>query len=77
MDIELAEPVHTLKFPEAIEWHFAGTSDKLKELGTFFLVKGTNGSPEPLDLRRRGGVVVVLGIVLPVVDVDIRETGDE
>lgn len=50
MNIESAEPVHTLKLPEAIEWHFAGTRNELQKLGPFFLVERSHSAPEPLDL---------------------------
>lgn len=77
MDIEAAEAVHALKLLEAIERNLAGTGNELQQLSLLFLVEGADRSPEPLDLRRCCRVVVVFGVVLPVVDVDLGETGDE
>ena len=77
MDVEATETVHPFELFEPIEWYFAGTCHELEKLGSFFFIKGTYRSPEPLDLWRRGLVVVVLRIVFPVINVDVRETGDE
>lgn len=77
MDVESADTVHTLKFLEAIERHFTGASDELQQLGTLFLVERAHGTPEPLDLGRRGRVVVVLSVHLPVVHLDLGQTGNE
>jgi hypothetical protein len=77
MDIELAESIHSLKFLETIERYLASTSDELQQLGAFFLVKGSYSSPEPLNLRGRGTVIVILSIILPVIHIDIRKAGDE
>lgn len=52
MDVEPVDSVHTLEFLEAVEWHFTGSSDKLEQFGTLFLVEGTHCTPEPLDLGR-------------------------
>ena len=77
MDIEPTEPVHTLELAKAIERDLASSGDELKKLSSLFLVKGADSAPEPLDLGRRGRVVVVLCVVLPIVYIDIRKTGDE
>lgn len=77
MDVESTKPVHTLELAEAVERYFAGSGNELKKLGSLFLVERAHGAPEPLDLCGRGGVVMILGIVLPIVHVDIREAGDE
>lgn len=50
MDVELAKAIHTLEFLETVERDFAGTSDKLEQLCTLFLIEGSDSSPEPLDL---------------------------
>ena len=50
MNIESAEPIHTLKLTEAIERHLGRACNKLKQLSPLFLVKRANGTPEPLDL---------------------------
>lgn len=71
------EAVHALELLEPVERHLARASDKLEQLGALLLVEGADGAPEPLDLRGRGGVIVVLGIVLPIVDVDVGHAGDE
>ncbi|KAI6853393.1 hypothetical protein KC350_g76 [Hortaea werneckii] len=67
VDVEPGNAVHAFKLLETIQWHLAGTSDELQELGLFFLVKAADCTPEPLDLRRRGLVVVVLRVILPVI----------
>lgn len=74
VDIEATEAVHALKFLEAVERHLAGTGDELQQLGLLFLIEGADSAPEPLDLRGRGRVVVIFGVVLPVIDVDLWET---
>lgn len=77
MDIEPCKSVHAFKLFEAIQRDLGCAGDELEELGAFFLVEGAYGAPEPLDLRRCRCVVVVVGVVLPVVDVDVWQTGDE
>lgn len=77
MDIEPAEPVHTLELAEAIQWDFAGTGHELEELSTTFLVEGSDSTPEPLDLWGRCRVIVVLGSILPVIHVDFRHAGNK
>ena len=51
MDLELLDAVHALQGREALQGHLGGTGNKLEELGPVRLVEGTQGSPEPLDLR--------------------------
>jgi hypothetical protein len=77
MNVEFGKAIHTLKLLEAIEWNLGSTGDELQKLGLFFLVEAANSTPEPLDLWRGLLVVVVFGVVLPVIDVDVGETGDE
>jgi hypothetical protein len=77
MNVEFGKAIHAFKLLETIEGYFTGSSDELKKLGLFFLVKAADGAPEPLDLRRGGLVVVVLGVVFPVVDVNVWKTRDE
>lgn len=77
VNVEAVNAIHSLELLEAVERHLGGTCDKLDELGTLFLVKRADGAPEPLDLRRRRVVVVVLGVALPVVNVDVGQTRDE
>ena len=72
MDIESAEAVHALKLAKPIERYLARARDELKKLGSLFLVEGADSAPEPLNLCRRGGVIVVVGIVLPIIHVDVR-----
>ena len=73
VDIELAESVHTLQFLEPVQWHFACTRHELQQLGALLFVKAAYSAPEPLDLRRRRGVVVIFGVVLPVINIYIRK----
>jgi hypothetical protein len=77
VNVESTKAVHALQLFEAIEWHLRCASDKLEKLCSLFLVERANSAPEPLNLRRRGGVVVVLGVVAPVLDVDIWQARDE
>jgi len=77
MDVELGESVHALELLEAVEWHLGGTRDELQQFCFLFLVEAAHRAPEPLRLWRGLRVVVVVGVVLPVVGVDVRETGDQ
>ena len=77
VNVEPRETVHALEFFETIQGNFAGASNELQELGTFFLIERTDCPPEPLDLRRSGGVVMVLCVILPVIHVDVRKTRDQ
>ena len=77
MNVKSAESIHALKLAKAVQWYFASASDELEELGSLFFVERTNGSPEPLDLRRRGLVVMVFCVIFPVVNVNIRQTGNQ
>ena len=49
MDIELGEAVHALELLEPVKRHFRSTGNKLQQLGTLFLIKGSNRTPEPLN----------------------------
>ena len=77
MNVEFGEPIHTLKLLEAVERDLGGTGNELQELGLLFLVEAANCAPEPLDLRRSLLVVVVIGVALPVVNINVRQTRDE
>lgn len=50
VDLELLHPIHALECTEALQRNLRRSSDKLQELGTVGLVKGTQCSPEPLNL---------------------------
>ena len=71
MNVELAEAIHALELLEPIEGNLAGSGDKLQKLGSLLLVKGPDGAPEPLNLRRCRRVIVVLSVVLPIVDINV------
>jgi len=77
VDVELGEAVHALKLLETIERHLTSTGNELKQLGLLFLLERSDSAPEPLDLWRCSCVVVVLGVVLPVIHIDVRQTGNE
>jgi hypothetical protein len=77
MDIELAEPIHTLKLLETVEWNLAGTRDELQQFGSLFLIERANCTPEPLYLRRGGRVVVILSAVFPIVHVNFGKTRNQ
>ena len=77
MDVEPADTVHALELLEAVQRHLGRAGDELQQLGKLLLVEGADGAPEPLDLLGGSRVVVVLGVALPVVDVDVGQAGDE
>ena len=77
MDIEFRKPIHALQLTKAVEWDFACTSDKLQQLSTFFFVERTDCTPEPLNLRGGGLIVVIFGMIFPVINVDVGKAGDE
>lgn len=77
VNIELAETIHSLQLLEAVQRHFARARDKLQQLRALLLVEAPHGSPEPLNLWRTRRVVVILGVVLPIVHIDLRHTRDE
>ena len=77
MDIEAANTVHTLQLLESVERNFRSTGDKLEQLGPLLLVEGPNSTPKPLYLLRSGSVIVILGVALPVIDINIGQTGDQ
>jgi len=77
MNVEPAKAIHAFELLEPIKRHFARAGHKLQQLGFFLLVEAADCAPEPLHLRREGRVVVVLGVVLPVVHVNVRQTRDE
>lgn len=77
MDVELGEAVHALQLLEPVERDLARACHELEQLGLLFLVEAADRAPEPLDLWRRGLVVVILRIILPIVDVDVRQTRNE
>lgn len=72
MNAEVCEAVHAFKLLEAVERDLSSTSNELQELGALFLAKRSYCSPEPLDLRRAGIVVLIVGVCLPVGDIDVR-----
>ncbi len=72
VDIEPTKPIHTLQLPETVERDLAGTGDELKKFGPFFFVEGADCTPEPLNLRRCGLVVVILSMVLPIININVR-----
>ena len=77
VDVEFGEAIHALELLEAVERNLARTCDELKQLGALFFVEALDCTPEPLNLRRSALLVVVLGGVLPVVDINVRQTRDE
>jgi len=77
VDAKPSVTVHALKLFEPIEWNFACTSDELQKFGALFLVEGSNSTPEPLNLWRSRVIIVVLGVVLPIIDIDFRHTRNQ
>lgn len=77
MNIESTEAIHAFQLLEAVERDFACSSDELQQLSTLFLVVRTDSTPEPLNLRGGGGIVVILGVALPIIDIDLGKTGDQ
>lgn len=51
MNVESAEPIHTLELTEAVERYLTGTCDELQKLSSLFFIERTDCTPEPLDLR--------------------------
>lgn len=74
VDIESTEAIHAFEFLEAVQRYLTGASNKLQQLGTLFLVVRTDCSPEPLDLWGRSCVIMILGVALPIVDINFRKT---
>jgi len=70
MDVKAGESIHAFKLFETIEWNFTCTRNELKKFGPLFLIKGSDSAPIPLNLWRRSLVIVVVGIVLPVINID-------
>ena len=77
MNVEATDAIHALKFLEPVQGHLTGSRDKLQQLCKLFLVKGSDGSPEPLHLRGRSRVVVVFRVASPVVNVNIGKTRNQ
>ena len=50
MYLELLVTVHSLQEGESLQGNFGGSRHELEELGTVLLVKGAQGTPEPLHL---------------------------
>jgi hypothetical protein len=77
VNVESVDTVHALQLLEAIQRYLTRACDELKELSKLFFVERSHCAPEPLNLLRRRRVVLVLCIALPVVNVDIWQTGDK
>lgn len=71
VNVESVDAVHTLKLLEAVQRHFACARDELQQLGQLLLVEGSDCAPEPLDLLAGRRVIMVLGVALPVVDINV------
>jgi len=71
MNVETVHAIHALQLLEAVKRDLARASDELQKLRSLLLVKGPDGAPEPLDLLRGRRVVLVLGVTLPVINVDV------
>lgn len=77
VNVESVDAIHSLELFKAVERYFTCARDELQQLGQLLLVEGSNRAPEPLDLLTGWRVVVVLGVVLPVVHIDVWQTRDE
>lgn len=53
MDLKLLDAVHALEGGKTLEGHLGCAGDKLQELSPVCLVKGPQGSPEPLNLKNK------------------------
>lgn len=53
VDLKLLDAVHALKGGKTLEGNLGCAGDKLQELSPVCLVKGPQGSPEPLNLRKK------------------------
>lgn len=50
VDLELLDAIHPLQCSKALKWHFRCACNKLQEFSPVSLVKGSQCTPEPLDL---------------------------
>lgn len=53
VDLELLDAVHALQSSKTLEWNLGCAGDKLEELCPVGLIKRTQSSPEPLDLKEK------------------------
>lgn len=75
--VESLRALNTLQVAKAFQRHFARPSDELQQLCLFCLVKGSHCSPPPLDHRITRAVAMQLCVVLPSIDVNVRQARDE
>ena len=56
VDLKFLNPIHSLEGSKALQWYLRRPSHKLEEPSPVCLIKGTQGSPEPLNLHRKNRV---------------------
>lgn len=72
-----SRPITTLQILETIDRDTRSTGSKLQQTRLLLGVPAADTLPEVLDDLVVLGVAAVIGVLLPVVDVDIRDTTDE
>ena len=77
MDGEPLDTLDTLQVNEAAQRDTRRSSREAEHLGAFFAVERLERPPEPNDHRVGTSVAVVLCCSSPLVNIDIRSTGDE
>lgn len=53
VNLEFLVSIHPLQISKALQRNFGRSGHKLQELGSVFLIKGTQGTPEPLYLKNQ------------------------
>lgn len=77
LDREASGSVGSLKVFESVDGDTGSTCGELEETGLLFRVPGADNLPEVLDDFVLLLVAAVVGVLLPVVNVDVGDTADE
>ena len=77
LDRKSSRPIRALQILKAINRDATGARRELQESGLLLGVPGADDLPEILDHLVLFLVAAVVGVFLPVVDVDIRDTADQ
>lgn len=77
VDTKQGVSLHSFEILEAVQGNFAGAGDELQQLRSFLVAHASDDAPKPGDLGAVRCVVVILGVSLPIVDVDFGQTRDE
>ena len=74
---ESSRSITTLQILETIDWNTRGTCSELQETGLLLGIPAANAFPEVLDDFVILGVATVIGVFLPVLDVNVCNTTDK